>query len=94
METQNIPTPVSGFSFGPETPVGLTELAVKKVRETIEEQKLEGHLLRIAVVSGGCSGYNYDLDLVREPGRPTSPTSVAASAWPWTGRAFPSWTAR
>ena len=41
METQNIPTPVSGFSFGPETPVGLTELAVKKVRETIEEQKLE-----------------------------------------------------
>jgi len=67
METQNIPTPVSGFTFGPERPVGLTELAIRKVRETIEEQKLEGHLLRIAVVSGGCSGYNYDLDLGREP---------------------------
>lgn len=67
METENIPTPVSGFNFGPEAPVGLTEMAVEKVRETIEGQKLDGHLLRIAVVGGGCSGYNYDLDLVREP---------------------------
>jgi len=66
MEMQTIPTPVSGFELGPDTPVGLTATAVEKVRETIEGQNLTGHLLRIAVVGGGCSGYNYDLDLVRE----------------------------
>lgn len=66
MEMENIPAPVSGFNFGPEAPVGLTATAVEKVRETIEGQNLAGHLLRIAVVGGGCSGYNYDLDLVRE----------------------------
>jgi iron-sulfur cluster assembly accessory protein len=36
------------------------------VQEAITSQKLDNHLLRIAVVGGGCSGLNYDLDLVRE----------------------------
>ena len=67
MEMEKIPSPVDGFNFSPESPVGLTSTAVEKVRETIEAQNLAGHLLRIAVVGGGCSGYNYDLDLVREP---------------------------
>lgn len=66
METQSNATPVTGFEFSPTSPVGLTSTAVDKVRETIEQQKLDGHLLRVAVVGGGCSGYNYDLDLVRE----------------------------
>lgn len=67
METQNqIPAPIAGFEFSPERPVGLTEKAVAKVKEAMEQQKLEGHWLRVAVVGGGCSGFNYDLDLVRE----------------------------
>jgi len=68
MDTQNqsAPTPIAGFEFTPEKPVALTERAVGKVKEAIEQQKLEGHWLRVAVVSGGCSGFNYDLDLVRE----------------------------
>lgn len=66
METQTIPSPVTGFEFSTQSPVGLTATAVEKVRETLEQQKLDGHLLRVAVVGGGCSGYNYDLDLVRE----------------------------
>lgn len=67
METQTPDTmPVSGFEFTAEQPVGLTDRAVGKVREAMEQQKLDGHLLRVAVVGGGCSGFNYDLDLVRE----------------------------
>lgn len=65
-QTQTIPEPVSGFEFGTTSPVGLTPTAVEKVRETLEQQKLDGHMLRIAVVGGGCSGYNYDLDLVKD----------------------------
>lgn len=74
METQiDAPAPVAGFEFTPATPVALTERAVGKVKEAIEQQKLEGHCLRIAVVGGGCSGLNYDLDLVREA-KPTDLT--------------------
>ena len=65
-QTQSAPTPIAGFEFGPNQPVGLTERAVGKVKEALEQQKLDGHCLRVAVVSGGCSGFNYDLDLVRE----------------------------
>ena len=67
METQtSAATPVAGFQFTEQQPVALTEKAVAKVKEAIEQQKLDGHCLRIAVVGGGCSGLNYDLDLVRE----------------------------
>ena len=65
-QTQSAPTPITGFEFTPEKPVALTERAVGKVKEAIEQQKLDGHCLRVAVVGGGCSGFNYDLDLVRE----------------------------
>lgn len=70
METQT-PTPapvpvVPDFQFAPERPVALTAKAVEMITEAINQQKLEGHLLRVAVVGGGCSGFNYDLDLVRE----------------------------
>lgn len=69
METQTqtqIPSPIAGFEFSPATPVALTSAAVEKVKETLSQQNLVGHMLRIAVVGGGCSGFNYDLDLVRE----------------------------
>lgn len=64
-ETQ-APTPIAGFEFSEQTPVGLTTSAVEKIKEALTEQKLDGHLLRIAVIGGGCSGFNYDLDLVRD----------------------------
>jgi iron-sulfur cluster assembly protein len=70
METQTptaAPVPVvPDFQFAPERPVALTAKALEMIKEAINQQKLEGHLLRVAVVGGGCSGFNYDLDLVRE----------------------------
>jgi iron-sulfur cluster assembly accessory protein len=65
-QTQSAPTPVAGFEFTAETPVALTDRALGKVKEALEQQKLDGHCLRVAVIGGGCSGFNYDLDLVRE----------------------------
>lgn len=40
----------------------LTEKAASEVRRVIDEQKLpEGTVLRIGVVGGGCSGFQYSL---------------------------------
>ncbi len=40
----------------------LTEKAAKEVQRIIQEQKLEeGTVLRVGVVGGGCSGFQYSL---------------------------------
>jgi len=44
----------------------LTEGAAEAVRERAREAGVAGHLLRIAVVAGGCNGLSYDLYLVPE----------------------------
>jgi iron-sulfur cluster assembly accessory protein len=44
----------------------LTDRAAEAVRARSREAGVPGHLLRIAVVSGGCNGLSYDLYLVPE----------------------------
>ncbi len=42
--------------------VSLTERAAKEVKKIIEDQKMEtSTLLRVGVVGGGCSGFQYSL---------------------------------
>ena len=42
--------------------VSLTERAAKEVKKIIEDQKMESNtLLRVGVVGGGCSGFQYSL---------------------------------
>ena len=48
------------------TPVRLTDKAAAMVRETIERENLAGSGLRVAVVGGGCSGFQYSLDIDKE----------------------------
>lgn len=45
----------------------LTDKAAEHVKRTLIRQGLEGHGLRVAVVSGGCSGYEYALEFAGEP---------------------------
>ena len=47
--------------------VTLTDGARKAVLEFIEKEGKTGHGLRIAVVGGGCSGFQYDLSLAPSP---------------------------
>lgn len=50
-----------------ETPEGpvltLTEVAVEKIKEVMEREGLKQGGLRVSVVGGGCSGFQYNLAL-------------------------------
>lgn len=43
--------------------VGLTEKAVKKLRQFMADNRMENHGLRIDVIPGGCSGFQYAFEL-------------------------------
>src|SRR6058998_1842141 len=65
METQT-ETASQPQTDSPPTPVRITDRAAAMVRETIERENLQGSGLRVAVVGGGCSGFQYSLDLEKE----------------------------
>jgi iron-sulfur cluster assembly accessory protein len=65
METQ-LQTPSTASESSPPTPVRLTDKAAAMVKETIERENLQGSGLRVAVVGGGCSGFQYSLDIEKE----------------------------
>ena len=53
----------------PASPVILTATAATEVRRYIEEQgAAEGAGLRVGVLPGGCSGFQYGLNIEDEPG--------------------------
>jgi iron-sulfur cluster insertion protein len=41
--------------------LSLTQNAAKKVAEIMKQDGYESHMLRVAVIGGGCSGFRYDL---------------------------------
>src|SRR5471030_2302117 len=66
METQIQPESHSHETEAPQTPVRLTDKAAAMVKETIERESLAGSGLRVAVVGGGCSGFQYSLDIEKD----------------------------
>jgi iron-sulfur cluster assembly accessory protein len=57
----------SGFIPSDEQPIHLTDEAVEAVKRAIKEEGEPGDSLRVSVVGGGCSGYQYNLDFEKEP---------------------------
>lgn len=49
-----------------ENPIHLTEAAIAAVRNAISQEGQPGDALRVSVVGGGCSGYQYNLDFDKE----------------------------
>lgn len=67
MENISAQTPTQATPPMPPSPVLLTEKALQMIKDTIERENLAGSGLRVAVVGGGCSGFQYSLDLEKEP---------------------------
>ncbi len=66
METTQNVAPHTTSPSEPPPPVGLSDRSAAMVKETIERESLQGSGLRLAVVGGGCSGFQYSLDLEKE----------------------------
>jgi iron-sulfur cluster assembly protein len=49
-----------------EAPIFLTESAIVAVKNAITQEGQPGDALRVSVVGGGCSGYQYNLDFDKE----------------------------
>ena len=49
-----------------ESPITLTAKAVEMVKDAIEKEGLAGWGIRVGVVGGGCSGFQYSMDFEKE----------------------------
>ena len=56
----------TGFTPTDEMPIQFTASAVEAVGKALKEEGEAGDFLRISVVGGGCSGYQYGLDFDKE----------------------------
>lgn len=54
------------FDANGEAPIVMTPAAVEAVRQAISSEGQAGDGLRVSVVGGGCSGYQYNLDFEKE----------------------------
>ena len=56
----------SGFTATDEQPILVTPAAVDAAKKAIAAQPDAGDGLRVSVVGGGCSGYQYNLDFEKQ----------------------------
>jgi iron-sulfur cluster assembly accessory protein len=59
-------TPVAQPEGAPPSPINMTAKAVEMVKTAMEQEKLDGYGIRVGVVGGGCSGFQYAMDFENE----------------------------
>jgi iron-sulfur cluster assembly accessory protein len=60
--------PHTPATLGMETnPIVLTPKAVEMVKNAMEQEGLKEHGIRVGVVGGGCSGFQYSMDFEKAP---------------------------
>jgi iron-sulfur cluster assembly accessory protein len=62
-QQQQAPAPAD---LAGDSPVTLTSKAVEMVKDAIEKEGLAGWGIRVGVVGGGCSGFQYSMDFEKE----------------------------
>ncbi|HYD41299.1 MAG TPA: iron-sulfur cluster insertion protein ErpA [Anaeromyxobacter sp.] len=65
--TLTAPSARTAREAAPANPIVLTAKAVEMVKDAIVREGLEGHGIRVGVVGGGCSGFQYSMDFEKEP---------------------------
>jgi iron-sulfur cluster assembly accessory protein len=61
MEATTVAVPKAA-DLGMDNFVTLTEKAVEMVKDAMQREGLTGHGIRIGVMGGGCSGFQYSMD--------------------------------
>ena len=51
----------------PESPLLLTPKAIEMVQAAMSQENLTGYGIRVGVVGGGCSGFQYSMDFEQAP---------------------------
>jgi iron-sulfur cluster assembly protein len=67
MDIQSTPSPLPLSTQGSDAfPLRLTARAVEQVKAVQKQQNFDGYYLSVRVVPAGCSGFGYDLNLVKD----------------------------
>jgi iron-sulfur cluster assembly accessory protein len=67
MQTTTTATATPAEDLLPPNPITFTAKAVEMVQNAIAQENLQGYGIRVGVVGGGCSGFQYSMDFENEP---------------------------
>jgi iron-sulfur cluster assembly accessory protein len=65
--SSDLPVAAPHADLGSPNPISLTAKAVEMVKDAIQREGLDGFGIRIGVIGGGCSGFQYSMDFEKEP---------------------------
>jgi len=65
--TQTAPSAPTASDLGMDNLVALTDKAIEMVKDAMQREGLTGYGIRVGVMGGGCSGFQYSMDFEQAP---------------------------